>query len=698
MTGTPRWRRSICREVYGGQPFYDAVACVLSVHNAGYQGLFDPEILEAIGLPEKVFHWSVMEYYGKLNWLKGGLAHADWVTTVSPTHAHELRTPAGGFGLHDSFIGMGDRLRGILNGIDQELWNPATDPEALENYSRDDLSGKRVCKAWLQELAGLPVNPDIPLVGMTARLAKQKGFDLILGDGLLYRMDGAQFIFLGEGDRGYKQQLQEVAGHLPDRVAAFFEFTEEREHRLLAGADILLMPSQYEPCGLTQMRAQRYGALPVVRRVGGLSDTVEDQETGFVFDGYTSEALEVALRRAFATYRDRERVARAHARGHEPGLRMGAFCAQIPAPLRGGAHGPPRPVSHDRDTPGVTMNRSCPWLPELPRRLQIAALVLFLVGCGSQGELDDGAVRLTGDWDYYRMLGAAPNGGFEARRRFGFAHFEGADPAQAFLHRRAGGSLETVTGVALAGDSVTVDFASGTSLRAEVRGDTVAGVLVRDGAPADRVWLVRRSSLPAYEPYYPLWGGEVSDSTYAVTIDPAVPMTARDGTILMNFVGRPMGQGPFGVVMERTPYLRIDTANAVFWASRGYIYVKQDVRGRGGSGGVLDMNAMQEQDGYDAVEWAAGLPGSNGKVGMVGRSNPGLYTWYAAIAQPPHLTTIAPVVATADPLRLVPYIDMVFSPTIIPWLCLTAVKETLSDISNVDEVTAFNQLPGHRER
>ncbi|HSG09792.1 MAG TPA: glycogen/starch synthase [Longimicrobiales bacterium] len=294
------------REVYGGQRFYDAVACVLSVHNAGYQGLFGPEILEAIGLPQKVFHWSVMEYYGKLNWLKGGLAHADWVTTVSPTHAHELRTPAGGFGLHDSFIGMGDRLRGILNGIDQQLWNPATDPEALENYSRDDLSGKRVCKAWLQELAGLPVNPEIPLVGMTARLAKQKGFDLILGDGLLYRMDGAQFIFLGEGDRGYKQQLQEAASHLPDRVAVFFDFTEEREHRLLAGADILLMPSQYEPCGLTQMRAQRYGALPVVRRVGGLSDTVEDQETGFVFDDFTSEALEVALRRAFATYRDRD--------------------------------------------------------------------------------------------------------------------------------------------------------------------------------------------------------------------------------------------------------------------------------------------------------------------------------------------------------------------------------------------------------
>lgn len=322
-----------------------------------------------------------------------------------------------------------------------------------------------------------------------------------------------------------------------------------------------------------------------------------------------------------------------------------------------------------------------------------ALLVLALAGCGSGDETAARAASLTGDWDYYRMLGAAPNGGFEARRRFGFAHFEGTETGEAFLHRRAGGDLETVTAVTLAGDSVAVAFASGTVLRAQLRGDTVAGILVRNGEPADRVWLVRRSAPPVYEPYFPLWDGEVSDSTFGVSIDPAVPMTARDGTLLMNFVGRPVGPGPFGVVMERTPYLRIDTANAVFWASRGYIYVKQDVRGRGGSEGVLDMNAMQEQDGYDAVEWAAALPGSNGKVGMVGRSNPGLYTWYAAIAQPPHLATIAPVVATADPLRLVPYIDMVFSPTIIPWLCLTAVKETLSDISNVDEVTAFNELP-----
>jgi len=291
------------------------------------------------------------------------------------------------------------------------------------------------------------------------------------------------------------------------------------------------------------------------------------------------------------------------------------------------------------------------------------------------------------------MLGAQPSGGFDALRRFGFAHFEGADTTGAWINRRSGTRMEPIHGIVVEGDSLFIDLAPGTSIRARIGRDTIAGQYFSGKAPTQRVWFVRRQSPPEYEPFYRLWPGQVSDSAGAVTIDPAVPMRARDGTVLMNFVGRPSGEGPFGVVMERTPYLRIDTAAAMFWASRGYIYVKQDVRGRGGSGGVLDMNAMQERDGYDAVEWAARLPGANGKVGMIGRSNPGLYAWYAAIAAPPHLAAIAPAVATADPLRIVPYIDMVFSPTIVPWLCLTQVRETMSDMSNLDVETAFNSLP-----
>jgi putative CocE/NonD family hydrolase len=317
-----------------------------------------------------------------------------------------------------------------------------------------------------------------------------------------------------------------------------------------------------------------------------------------------------------------------------------------------------------------------------------ASVILSLVSCGGAG-----TPALRGDWDYYRMLGAKPSGGFDALRRFGFAHFENADTTGAWINRRNGTRMERIHGLAVIGDSLVIDLAAGTSIRAHISTDTIAGQYYVGKDPTQRVWFVRRNAPPTYEPYYALWAGAVSDSSNTVTIDPSVPMRARDGTVLMNFVATPSGTGPFGVVMERTPYLRIDTAAAVFWASRGFIYVKQDVRGRGGSGGVLDMNAMQESDGYDAVEWAAKLPGANGKVGMIGRSNPGLYAWYAAIAAPPHLAAIAPAVATADPLRIVPYIDMVFSPTIVPWLCLTQVRETMSDMSNLDVETAFNSLP-----
>jgi uncharacterized protein len=332
----------------------------------------------------------------------------------------------------------------------------------------------------------------------------------------------------------------------------------------------------------------------------------------------------------------------------------------------------------------------------LTRHAIIFACLVFLSGAiatPAGRAQSPGDNRLNGDWDYYVMLGAAPNGGFEARRRMGFAHFDGPYANGAWIKRRTGGPLYTITKVTVTGDNVTLSLENGREILAVVKGDAIEGRIYDGGKPIDRIWLVKRTDQPTWEPAYALWPGESSRPTFQVTIDPAVPMTARDGTVLMNYVARPVGTGPFGVVLERTPYLRIDKANGEFWASRGYIYVKQDQRGRGGSGGVLDINAMQEQDGYDAVEWAAKLPGSNGKVGMIGGSNPGLNAMYAAIAAPPHLVAIAPVAATADPLRLVPYIDMVFSPTIVPWLCLTQVKDKLSDISNVNDVEAFAHLP-----
>jgi starch synthase len=291
------------RTALSADPFYERLAVVLSVHNAGYQGHFPPETVTALGLPAELYNVGVFEWYGRMNALKGALAYCDVAVTVSPTHARELCTPEGGFGLHDTFIAMGDRLTGILNGIDPVLWNPATDPEIAANYSADDLAGKRRCKAALQKAYGLAPG-NTALFGMSARMVAQKGLDLILGADLLETSD-AQFIFLGAGERRYHEALGDLAAAAPDRVAVEFMFTDHLEHRLLAGADALLMPSQYEPCGLTQMRAQHYGTVPVARRVGGLRDSITDGVTGFLFDDYSPAGLEQAIGRAVASYADR---------------------------------------------------------------------------------------------------------------------------------------------------------------------------------------------------------------------------------------------------------------------------------------------------------------------------------------------------------------------------------------------------------
>ncbi len=292
------------RTKFAGWETYDRMAAVLSIHNAGYQGLFQPEILDQVGLPRELFHWRWMEFFKRVNLLKGGLVFSDYVTTVSPTHAHELRTKAGGFGLHASFIELQDRFVGIRNGIDLDVWDPERDLEIAGPYSKYDLTGKARCKQALQREYGLPEYPRMPLFGMTARLVGQKGLDLLLDEELpvLGRAE-AQFVFLGAGEERYERALREIAEANPERVALDTAFSEPKEHRLLAGADLLLMPSLYEPCGLTQMRAQRYGAIPVARRVGGLADTIEDQVTGFLFDDYSAEDLWIALTRAMNLYR-----------------------------------------------------------------------------------------------------------------------------------------------------------------------------------------------------------------------------------------------------------------------------------------------------------------------------------------------------------------------------------------------------------
>jgi starch synthase len=285
-------------------PYYEGIRAVLSVHNAGYQGHFPESTMADIGLPASLYNHRQLEWWGRVNLLKGGLVFSDLVMTVSPTHAHELRTEKGGFGLDGVFVALRDRLVGIVNGIDQEVWDPSRDAIIPRRYSADNLSGKKRCRLALQRATGLS-RWQAPIFALTARLVSQKGLDLVLGDPGYFAFD-AQYVFLGHGEARYEAMLTDLAERAPSRIAVKLDFTDEFEHLLLAGADLCLMPSQYEPCGLTQMRAQRYGTIPVARRVGGLADTIEDGVTGFLFDDYTPEDFMHAAMRAVDQYRETE--------------------------------------------------------------------------------------------------------------------------------------------------------------------------------------------------------------------------------------------------------------------------------------------------------------------------------------------------------------------------------------------------------
>ncbi len=293
------------RTWYADSPYHRDVATVLTVHNAGFQGHYPPETMHDVGLPMSLYSFDRFEWYGRMNLLKGGISFADAVTTVSMTHAEELRTAEGGFGLHENFQLKGDRFVGILNGIDQTRWDPSRDPDIAAAFSREDIGNKAVCRQALQRELGLAERQDVPIFVMTARLVQQKGLDLILENPWIFNAD-AQWVFLGNGDHRYVDGLRAIAARYPDRVFIDTHFSDEREHRLMAGGDILLMPCRYEPCGLTQMRAQRYGTVPLVRRVGGLADTVHDGVTGFVFNEFTAAAFAEAIARVIVAYRDRD--------------------------------------------------------------------------------------------------------------------------------------------------------------------------------------------------------------------------------------------------------------------------------------------------------------------------------------------------------------------------------------------------------
>ena len=284
---------------------------VLTIHNLAYQGVFPREVVPALGLPWDVFKVETGEFWGKFNCLKAGITAADIVTTVSPTYAEETRTPAAGAGLDGVLRAQGDRYVGILNGIDTDIWNPATDPLLPAHFTADDLSGKAECKRALLATLGLRGGDDAmkrPLVGMVSRLVAQKGLDLInRASAGLVELD-ATYVFVGTGEPKYEARLRALAAAHPSRVAVRIGFDERLAHLVEAGSDIFLMPSEFEPCGLNQMYSLRYGTVPIVRAVGGLHDTIQPytaralNANGFKFSEGSPEALVRVVQQAVRLY------------------------------------------------------------------------------------------------------------------------------------------------------------------------------------------------------------------------------------------------------------------------------------------------------------------------------------------------------------------------------------------------------------
>ncbi len=287
------------------------VRLVQTVHNLAYQGRFPAAHWHLLNLDARYFTSDWLEAWGEIDFLKAGLVFADVLTTVSPRYAREIQTPEYGEGLDGVLRARAGRLRGILNGIDYRVWNPAIDPVLPARYDVGDLVGKARCKADLQAALGLRPDSEGPLFAIVSRLAWQKGIDVAL-DALpaVLASSAAQLVTLGSGDAELERRLHELAAHFPDRVAVHTGMDEPLAHRIVAGADLFLMPSRYEPCGLSQMYSVRYGTAPVVHATGGLDDTVADfdpatgQGTGFKFAPCTAEALRDALTRAVAVRRD----------------------------------------------------------------------------------------------------------------------------------------------------------------------------------------------------------------------------------------------------------------------------------------------------------------------------------------------------------------------------------------------------------
>jgi len=307
----------------GLTPMYLAVAnvpcaaSVISIHNLAYQGIYPEGLRWDLRVPPEAFHMNGAEYHGFINFLKAGIAYANRVSTVSPTYGWEIQTPENGCALDGLLRQRSQDLRGILNGVDYEHWSPSKSPFIEDHFSTELPAGKRICKNKLQQEMGLDEAAGAPLFGLVSRLAPQKGLDMML-DNVDYMLSlGAQFVLLGTGDHALEAAFADRAASRPWQMAARIGYDEGLAHRIIAGSDVLLVPSRQEPCGLTQMYALKFGTLPLVRRTGGLADTVvdatpeaveADQATGFVFERESAWVLGETIGRACALFREKPKV------------------------------------------------------------------------------------------------------------------------------------------------------------------------------------------------------------------------------------------------------------------------------------------------------------------------------------------------------------------------------------------------------
>ena len=292
------------RSNLAAEPALAGVKTVFTVHNAAYQGLFDRASLPSLGLDPALFHPEGLEFWGALNFLKAGLVYSDRLTTVSPGYARELQSHEQGCGLEGVFRARSAHLVGILNGVDYAQWNPELDPYIARPYSVADLAGKQACRQALQREFGLPASrDDLPLLATAGRFSAQKGTDFILQMVDFLEREDLQLVVLGMGDPPMEQALREAQRLHPRGIALRLGYDEALAHRVYAGADLLLMPSRFEPCGITQLICLRYGTLPIVRAVGGLDDSVTEH-TGFKFTSPHADALQDATHRAVREFRD----------------------------------------------------------------------------------------------------------------------------------------------------------------------------------------------------------------------------------------------------------------------------------------------------------------------------------------------------------------------------------------------------------